>query len=112
MAEWISAETLADWMASPRPLTVIDVRLGKVGTLAEAIHIPVTDLEDEPRVFPQDHDLVVFCQFGGRGSEYAAEVLEEQGYHSVYMLTGGLDAYLALTPRTVSEGIERPEVSS
>ena len=97
MAEWLSARTLRQWWASGRPMTVIDVRLGTPSTMPGAIHIPVTDLEDEPRKFPDDHDLVVFCQYGGRGSDYAAEVLEEQGYGRVYMLTGWLDAYLALS---------------
>ena len=78
------------------PLTVIDVRLGKLNTMPEAVRVAVTDLEDEPRAWPKDRDLVVFCQHGGRGSEYAAQVLEEQGYDRVYILQGGLDAYVAL----------------
>ncbi len=97
MAEWIAPKTLQDWMAEGRAVTLIDIRLGKVGTLAEAIQIPVTDLEDEPRKFPADHALVVFCQNGGRASDYAAEVLEEQGNRAVYMIKGGLDAYLEAT---------------
>lgn len=95
MAKWVSAQTLRHWITTGRPLTMIDVRLGQVETIDAAVHIPVTDLEDEPRSFPRDHDLVVFCQHGGGGSEYAAEVLEEQGYGRVYILTGGVDAYLA-----------------
>ena len=90
----MSAKTLYERLRGGEALTVIDVRLGKVGEIPGAVHVPVTDLEDDPRSWPEDRDLVVFCQHGGGGSIYAAEVLAEQGYSRVYVLEGGLDAYL------------------
>ena len=94
MGQRMSAETLYHRLDSEERLTLIDVRWGQVGEIPGAVHVPVTDLEDFPRPWPQDEDLVVFCQQGRGASDYAAEVLEEQGYSRVWVLEGGLDAYL------------------
>lgn len=75
------------------PVTLIDVRLTADHTIAGAQHVPVTDLEDNPRLWDARTPLVVFCQYGRGGSDYAAEVLEEQGYSDVWKLAGGLSAW-------------------
>ncbi|WP_443111927.1 rhodanese-like domain-containing protein [Alicyclobacillus sp. ALC3] len=70
---------------------VIDVRLAKDGIIPGAVHIPVTDLEDQTLDWAPETAIVVFCQHGGGGSDYAAEVLKEKGYRQVYKLVGGMD---------------------
>ncbi len=93
MAERISASEVRRRMhEGVRPL-LIDVRLGRVEPIPGAVHVPVTDLEDQPWDWPRDRDLIVYCQYGGGGSDYAAEVLEEQGYDRVFILAGGVDAW-------------------
>lgn len=90
----ITVEALKARLAAGVPTVLIDVRLGKVGTIPGALQIPVTDLEDEPRAYPKDALLVVFCQHGHGASEYAQEVLREQGQPNVVRLVGGVDAWL------------------
>jgi thiosulfate sulfurtransferase len=89
--------TVAELLARQRsgaPTVLVDVRLGKVGEIPGAVPVPVTDLEDDPPAFDPDALLVVFCQHGRGASEYAQEVLREQGYRHVVRLEGGADAWL------------------
>ncbi len=98
MADEISAQELAQRIkeAGPgREVIVIDVRLGQIGSIPGAHHVPVTDLEDKEWDWNPEAELVVYCQFGKGGSDYAAEVLEEQGYHKVHKLHGGMDAWVS-----------------
>ncbi|PSR38092.1 MAG: rhodanese-like domain-containing protein [Sulfobacillus thermosulfidooxidans] len=98
MADTISASDLAQLLknAEPQhPVVVIDVRLGQVGAIPGAYHVPVTDLEDKEWHWDPEADVVVYCQLGKGGSDYAAEVLEEQGYHKVHKLGGGFNAWEA-----------------
>jgi thiosulfate sulfurtransferase len=91
----ISVEELRARLAAGLPTVLIDVRLGKVGTIPGAVSVPVTDLEDAPREWDRDALLVVFCQHGRGASEYAQEVLRDQGYPHVVRLLGGVDAWIA-----------------
>lgn len=93
MAERIQVSDLRRRMEETPPPVLIDVRLGRVEPIPGAVHVPVTDLEDQEWHWPRDRDLVVYCQYGGGGSDYAAEVLEEQGYERVFILAGGMDAW-------------------
>jgi rhodanese-related sulfurtransferase len=43
--------------------------------------------------FPAGKKLIVFCQSGKR-SQLAAAKLAEQGYRSVFSLSGGLNSWL------------------
>lgn len=95
MAETMTVEELVERMEAHTPPILIDVRFGQIGQIPGAKHIPVTDLEDMEWDLPLDGELVVFCQFGKGGSEYAAEVLEEKGHQHVYKLVGGMDAWNA-----------------
>ncbi len=90
----ISVGELKERLQQGAPTVLIDVRLAKVGTIPGALQVPVTDLEDEPREYPSDALLVVFCQHGHGASEYAQEVLREQGHRNVSRLAGGVDAWL------------------
>ncbi len=99
MAQHINARELTEWQAKAVPLVLIDVRFAQIGTIPEAIHVPVTDLEDREWHWDPNARIVVFCQYGRGASEYAAEVLEEQGYSQVFQLIGGIEAWnAALSP--------------
>ncbi|MCL4494020.1 MAG: rhodanese-like domain-containing protein [Firmicutes bacterium] len=96
MAGEITARELLDRLRSgdaDHPIIVIDVRLAQIGTIPGARHVPVTDLEDKEWEWDPNAELVVYCQLGKGGSDYAAEVLEEQGYQKVYKLVGGMDSW-------------------
>ena len=95
MAKDILASELAAWRRQGLPVVVIDVRFDQIGTIPGSVHVPVTDLEDKEWDWEKTTKLVVCCQYGRGASEYAAEVLEEQGYKEVYKLKGGLDAWIA-----------------
>ncbi len=93
MSEYIEPQELARRLADPNPPLLVDVRIGQIGYIPGAVHVPVLDLEDEPREWERDRHIVVFCQFGKGASEYAAEVLEEQGFQHVLKLRGGMDGW-------------------
>jgi len=92
--ETITVPELVERLAAHEPTVLIDVRFAKVGEIPGAILIPVTDLEDDPQEFDRQALLVVFCQHGHGASEYAQDVLREQGYEQVVRLVGGVDAWL------------------
>lgn len=92
--ETISVADLVARLQAGQPTVLIDIRLAKTGTIPGAVQMPVTDLEDEPRDWDREALLVVFCQHGHGASEYAQEVLNEQGYPNVVRLEGGVDAWL------------------
>lgn len=94
MAEPISPAELYRRMGESDHVTVIDVRFAQIEEIPGSVHVPVTDLEDKEWHWDPDYELVVFCQHGRGASDYAAEVLEEQGYRHVRTLAGGMDAYL------------------
>ena len=85
------------------PTVLIDVRFAKIGDVPGSVAVPVTDLEDDPRDWDPEALLVVFCQHGHGASEYAQEVLREQGYDQVARLTGGVDAWLKFHHRPLGK---------
>lgn len=90
----ITVPEVVERMQRGEPTVLIDVRLGKMGDVPGSVAVPVMDLEDDPRDWDRDALLVVLCQHGHGASEYAQEVLREQGYAHVARLTGGADAWV------------------
>lgn len=76
-------------------MQLIDVRnpteIGVLGTIEEAINIPVNDLRDNLARLPKDKTLVVFCAVGLRGY-VAYRLLKNLGY-KVKNMTGGYTTY-------------------
>lgn len=95
MAEYVTVEDVMKWQTAGENLVLIDVRLAQIGEIPGSVHVPVTDLEDKEWHWDTSAKLVVFCQYGRGASEYAAEVLEEQGHTQVFKLQGGMDAWVA-----------------
>ncbi|NMP21017.1 rhodanese-like domain-containing protein [Sulfobacillus harzensis] len=104
MAEYIKPSELVTRLAGPTPPLVVDVRIGQIGQIPGAVHVPVLDLEDSPQDWDRDREIVVFCQFGKGASEYAAEVLEEQGFRHIYKLVGGMDGWNAYLSSLMKRG--------
>ncbi len=74
---------------------LIDVRnpteIGVLGTIDEAMNIPVNNLRDNLHRLPKDKTLIVFCAVGLRGY-VAYKMLTNLGY-KVRNLTGGYTTY-------------------
>ncbi len=104
MAEYIEPEELLQRLQESNPPLVVDVRIGQIGQIPGAIHVPVLDLEDSPQDWDREREIVVFCQFGKGASEYAAEVLEEQGFTQVFKLVGGMDGWNAYLKSLIERG--------
>jgi glyoxylase-like metal-dependent hydrolase (beta-lactamase superfamily II) len=101
MTQHIDVDTLRDWLAAARPVTVLDVRPVPAhaewaipGSLhvdaAEALRSgqpgPLADI-----ALPADRPVVTVCQ-AGKSSEIAAGVLTRRGF-DVWSLTGGMKAW-------------------
>ncbi len=95
MADYVTVKDVMGWQAAGEKLVLIDVRLARIGEIPGSVHVPVTDLEDKEWHWDPGATLVVFCQYGRGASEYAAEVLEEQGHSRVFKLQGGMEAWTA-----------------
>lgn len=114
-AEGMPLETLAE--VPPAKLAaqggdgplVVDVRAASewdAGHLPGALHIPLPDLLARMAEVPQDRDVVLHCQGGGR-SAIATSLLQANGYTRVANMTGGFGAWVA-----AGLPVERSAVSS
>ena len=71
---------------------VLDVRdkceITRLGTLQNAVNIPLDELRDHLDELPRDRKILVYCQKGQRGY-LAACVLKGYGFENVVNLRGG-----------------------
>jgi hydroxyacylglutathione hydrolase len=91
----LSAEELADRLASPRPPAIVDVRgpAEREGArIEESTHLPLPQLGRRRGELPGGRDLVMVCASGYR-SCIAASVLECDGLAGVGDLEGGMAAW-------------------
>lgn len=56
---------------------------------AEALHVPLTDIQHGNHSLPKDRPILLICERGVM-SELAGLYLEAAGYEQVYNLEGGL----------------------
>ncbi|MCP3894316.1 MAG: FAD-dependent oxidoreductase [Bacteroides sp.] len=78
---------------------LLDVRTKdefSVGSLSEAVNIPLDELRDRLQEIPRDQPIYVFCAVGLRGY-LAYRILVQHGYTQVRNLSGGLKTYQAAT---------------
>jgi rhodanese-related sulfurtransferase len=74
---------------------ILDVRSAhefEQGHLPGAFNMPDDLLQDQLESLPKDQALLVYCQKGIR-SEKVCRMLANQGFDTVHMLDGGLDAW-------------------
>ena len=88
-------EELKKRLASGEPVQVVDVREPEeyaICHLADAILIPMDELEDRLQELKTDTPVVLYCHRGVR-SAHAAMWLQNQGFQNVLGLEGGIDAW-------------------
>ncbi|MDA8227449.1 MAG: FAD-dependent oxidoreductase [Desulfitobacterium hafniense] len=80
---------------SPKDVFLVDVRTAdehKRGFIPGSIHIPIDDLRNHLSEFPQDKDIVVYCEIGLRGY-LVYRILSQHGFTRVRNLSGGWQTY-------------------
>jgi peroxiredoxin family protein/rhodanese-related sulfurtransferase/TusA-related sulfurtransferase len=74
---------------------LVDVRTPEefsLGSIAEAINVPLDTLRGRLHELPRDKKIYIICQVGLRGY-LAARILNQQGFKEVYNLSGGYRLY-------------------
>jgi rhodanese-related sulfurtransferase len=97
--ERITADELAQRLASPRPPVVLDVRTERewtAGHIGGSVNLPLARLVQRVGELPVDSPLVSHCASGYR-SAIAASVLLREGRDEVADLAGGMGAWTAMT---------------
>jgi adenylyltransferase/sulfurtransferase len=77
-------------------IDIIDVREGwevNIGTLPNAINIPMDDIPESLDKVSRDKPVVIMCHTGRR-SEEVTYWLETEGYENVYNLVGGIAQWI------------------
>ncbi len=80
---------VSEWQNTQEHL-LIDVRTPQEynsGHIAGAINIPLQELSARQSEIPQDTPLVLYCRSGNRSAQ-AANLLERNGYSSIYDMGG------------------------
>lgn len=90
----VTPEVVHDTMGSAR---IIDVRepreySGDLGHIAEALLVPLAELEAAAERWERSAPIVLVCRSGGR-SAIAAELLVRLGFEAVMNMTGGMLAW-------------------
>jgi rhodanese-related sulfurtransferase len=81
-------------------ITILDVReRGEVeaGAMENSVRIPLGQLPNRTAELDRDKLLVVHCK-GGYRSSIATSILRRSGFRDIANLTGGFDAWKALSP--------------
>ncbi len=78
------------------PAFVLDVRTAAEtsgGMLPNAVHIPVSELEDRVSELPRNgQPMLIYCASGGR-SAAACEFLANEGFEGLHNLSGGIGGW-------------------
>jgi NADPH-dependent 2,4-dienoyl-CoA reductase/sulfur reductase-like enzyme/rhodanese-related sulfurtransferase len=89
------------------PELLIDVRSPAeyaLGTIEDAVNIPLDDLRERLDEIPADKRLIIFCAVGLRGY-LACRILMQNGFKNVYNLSGGYKTYQFATQKQSNEDI-------
>jgi len=85
----------------------IDVRTPleyEMGSIENAINIPLADLRDSLGNIAQDRKAVLFCN-QGKMAYFAYSILRNLGYNNIYNLSGGIKLYKITTRQQENVGI-------
>ena len=72
------------------------------GAIAGSVNIPMDEVAHRLEELPNDRDIVVVCHLGGRSTKITA-LLNKLGYDRAINLTGGMDAFLALSAKVITK---------
>ena len=97
----LAATALADQLADPAALQVVDVREDHELALARlplpVLHLPLSRSSDwAPRItelLDRDRPVAVICHSGVRSRQFGCWLLQEHGYGEVWNVEGGIDAW-------------------
>lgn len=95
--ERVSAPMLAEELASAKPPLIVDVRSHQewdTEHIPGSVNLPLSQLNQRAGSLPQDRRIAVHCA-GGYRSSIAASVLNQQGFHDLIELAGGITAWQA-----------------
>jgi NADPH-dependent 2,4-dienoyl-CoA reductase/sulfur reductase-like enzyme/rhodanese-related sulfurtransferase len=99
---WQDVENL-----DPENSLLVDVRTPeefRLGTIRNAVNIPVDELRQRLTEIPGDKAIYIFCQVGLRGY-IATRILLQKGFHKVKNLSGGYKTYQLATQKQANEDI-------
>ncbi len=95
-AEWLTIDDLQAQLENDSPPLILDVRskeeFGFHGHIVGAMLLPVDELPRRTAEIPADRQVVCVCRTDRR-SERAAQWLLSQGYSTVMVLEGGMQAW-------------------
>lgn len=100
----LSVEDFAALRERAEPYALLDVREPwevALGTLPEALTIPMSELPERADTLPADRPLVVLCHHGQRSGEVTAW-LRRRGYDNAVNLDGGIDAWARTVDPTMT----------
>jgi len=90
----VSAAQLRQMSASGARFELVDVRTEEERDLARIEGSRLLDQKYYEELLTMDRDTVLVCQcHHGIRSQAAAEHFEQQGFRTIYNLTGGIDAW-------------------
>lgn len=98
--ERVSAQALAEELASGKPPLVLDVRTQgerQAQRIPRSLHIPLNQLPRRLKEVPRGQRLVIHCASGYR-SMIAASLLERGGWRDAADLVGGINAWAKASP--------------
>jgi len=98
---WDEIDTL------PKDAMLIDVRTKMefdLGTIGDAVNIPIDELRSRLSEIPKEKDIYIFCQVGLRGY-LAYRILIQKGYAKVKNLSGGYKTYQLAVQKQSNEDI-------
>lgn len=94
----ISVTEVQAALATPTPLTILDVREPNetnLGRIPGALVLPRGNLETKiEALIPRDAEVVVYCASGNR-SAFAADTMQVMGYANVASMAGGWNAWVS-----------------
>jgi rhodanese-related sulfurtransferase len=100
----IQPKELKDWLASPTPPRLLDVRTTEEQAIARikgAIPVSQELVKEVLNSWPRDAAIVTYCHHGVRSLE-AASFLLSRGFTNVRSLAGGIDAWAVQVDRTIA----------
>jgi rhodanese-related sulfurtransferase/glyoxylase-like metal-dependent hydrolase (beta-lactamase superfamily II) len=103
--ERVSAQMIADELASAEPPLVLDIRNPREWAerhIANSVNIPLNHLQDRIAEVPRNRRIAVHCA-GGYRSSIAASILHQHGITNLIEMAGGLAAWDAAKLPVVSE---------
>lgn len=93
----VTAQALADELATGKSITVVDIRTVKEfenGHIEGGLNVPLHQLSQRLSEIPREGQVVIHCQ-GGYRSSIGTSLLQREGFENLLDLVGGFQAWNA-----------------